>query len=118
MWNILLQVSLSQPLANIKDTFASIPSHIVVQCWCTFCKCYRRQRIFPKNSEKIPHLEEELALNDADPNNAVSKKCKHGVKTLVDTIVDQPCQYGNVVIYVKAKRGTSTILTLLYWQEG
>ena len=39
-----------------------------------------------------------LALNDADPSNAVSKKCKHGVKTLVDTIVDQPCQYGNVVI--------------------
>ena len=43
-------------------------------------------------------MEEELALNDADPSNAVSKKCKHGVKTLVDTIVDQPCQYGNVVI--------------------
>ena len=35
---------------------------------------------------------------DAYPSNAVSKKCKHGVKTLVDTIVDQPCQYGNVVI--------------------
>ena len=47
---------------------------------------------------KLPHLEEELALTDADPSNAVSKKCKHGVKTLVDTIVDQPCQYGNVVI--------------------
>ena len=43
-------------------------------------------------------MEEELALNDADPSNAVSKKCKHGVKTLVDTIVDQPCQDGNVVI--------------------
>ena len=43
-------------------------------------------------------MEEELALNDADPSNAVSKKCKHGVKTLVDTIVDQPGQYGNVVI--------------------
>ena len=43
-------------------------------------------------------MEEEVALNDADPSNVVSKKCKHGVKTLVDTIVDQPCQYGNVVI--------------------
>ena len=41
-------------------------------------------------------MEDELALNDADPSNEVSKKCKHGVKTLVDTIVDQPCQYGNV----------------------
>ena len=37
-------------------------------------------------------------LGYADPSSAVSKKCKHGVKTLVDTIVDQPCQYGNVVI--------------------
>ena len=49
----------------------------------------REYSFFPK--KKKPHLEEELALNDADPSNAVSKKCKHGVKTLVDTIVDQPC---------------------------
>ena len=35
-------------------------------------------------------------LGYADPSSAVSKKCKHGVKTLVDIIVDQPCQYGNL----------------------
>ena len=35
-------------------------------------------------------------LGYADPSSAVSKKCKHGVKTLIDIIVDQPCQYGNL----------------------
>ena len=42
-------------------------------------------------------MEEEHDLNE-DLSNAVSKKCKHGVKTLVDTIVDQPCQYSQMVI--------------------
>ena len=90
----------------MKILFASIPFQLLVQCCSTFCKCYRRQRIFPFKRDYIklalkpknpPHLKEELALSE-DLSNAVSKKCKHGVKTLVDTIVDQPCQYGNVVI--------------------
>ena len=34
-----------------------------------------------------------ICLGYADPSSAISKKCKHGVKTMLEA----PCQYGNVV---------------------